>query len=156
MYRLFLERIDISMSIILCYAVLSCSVMSNSLQCHGLQPTRLLCSRGFSRQEYWSGLPALLQGIFPTQGIELSSPTLQMNSLPSELQGKPTVALINGNFILYNSNNKKSGLKLQTGSFADVFQIELKLTWLGRSGVQIFPLLHIYADLTNCFLLILL
>ena len=23
---------------------------------------------GFSRQEYWSGLHALLQGIFPTQG----------------------------------------------------------------------------------------
>ena len=84
MYRLSLERSDLSMPIILCYAVLSCSVMSNSLQCHGLQPTRLLCSRGFSRQEYWSGLPALLQGIFPTQGIELSSPTLQMNSLPSE------------------------------------------------------------------------
>ena len=25
-------------------------------------------SMGFSRQEYWSGLHALLQGIFPTQG----------------------------------------------------------------------------------------
>ena len=25
-------------------------------------------SMGFSRQEYWSGLPLLLQGIFPTQG----------------------------------------------------------------------------------------
>ena len=25
-------------------------------------------SMGFSRQEYWSGLPFLLQGIFPTQG----------------------------------------------------------------------------------------
>ena len=23
----------------------------------------------FSRQEYWSGLPSLLQGIFPTQGL---------------------------------------------------------------------------------------
>ena len=27
-----------------------------------------LLSMGFSRQEYWSGLPCLLQGIFPTQG----------------------------------------------------------------------------------------
>ena len=76
MYRLFLERIDISVSIILCYAVLSCSVMSNSLQRHGLQPARLLCSWGFSRQEYWSGLPDHFQGIFPTQGIELMSPVL--------------------------------------------------------------------------------
>jgi len=28
-------------------------------------------SMGFSRQEYWSGLPCLLQGIFPTQGSNL-------------------------------------------------------------------------------------
>ena len=28
-------------------------------------------SVGFSRQEYWSGLPCLLQGIFPTQGSNL-------------------------------------------------------------------------------------
>ena len=26
-------------------------------------------SMGFSRQEYWSGLPALLQGIFPNHGL---------------------------------------------------------------------------------------
>ena len=26
-------------------------------------------SMGFSRQEYWSGLPFFLQGIFPTQGL---------------------------------------------------------------------------------------
>ena len=37
--------------------VLSRSVVSNSLQPHGLQPARLLCSWGFSRQKYWSGLP---------------------------------------------------------------------------------------------------
>ena len=29
-------------------------------------------SMGFSRQEYWSGLHALLQGVFPTQGSNLS------------------------------------------------------------------------------------
>ena len=28
-------------------------------------------SVGFSRQEYWNGLPFLLQGIFPTQGSNL-------------------------------------------------------------------------------------
>ena len=28
-------------------------------------------SMGFSRQEYWRGLPFLLQGIFPTQGLNL-------------------------------------------------------------------------------------
>ena len=28
-------------------------------------------SMGFFRQEHWSGLPCLLQGIFPTQGLNL-------------------------------------------------------------------------------------
>ena len=37
--------------------VLSHPVVSDSLQPHGLQPARLLCPWGFSRQEYWSGLP---------------------------------------------------------------------------------------------------
>ena len=36
---------------------------------HGLQPTRLLGPWESSRQEYWSGLPALLQEIFPTRGL---------------------------------------------------------------------------------------
>ena len=34
-------------------------------------PARLLCPWGFSRQEYWSELPCLLQGIFLTQGSNL-------------------------------------------------------------------------------------
>ena len=38
------------------HVVLLCSVMSDSLQPHGQQPTRLLWVE-FSRQEYWSGLP---------------------------------------------------------------------------------------------------
>ena len=37
--------------------VLSCSVVSNSLPPYGLYPARLFCPWGFSRQEYWSGLP---------------------------------------------------------------------------------------------------
>ena len=36
----------------LCCAVLSLSVVSDSLRSHGLQPTRLLCPWGFSSQEY--------------------------------------------------------------------------------------------------------
>ena len=38
-------------------AVLSHSVVSDSLQPHGLEPARLLCPWGFSREEYWSELP---------------------------------------------------------------------------------------------------
>ena len=43
--------------ILFAYAADKCSVVSNSLQPHGLQPSRLLCPWNISRQEYWSGLP---------------------------------------------------------------------------------------------------
>ena len=66
-----------------------CSVVSDFLQSHGLQPTRLLCPLGFSRQEYWSGQPSSSPGDLPDPGIEPGSPTLQMDSLPAELPGKP-------------------------------------------------------------------
>ena len=50
--------------------VLICSVVSDSLQLHGLWSTSLLCPWGFSRQEYWNELPCpspgdLLQGLNP-------------------------------------------------------------------------------------------
>ena len=58
-------------------------------------------SMGFSRQEYWSGLPFPSPGDLPNPGIEPRSPTLQADALPSEPPGKPwwasnycTVALI--------------------------------------------------------------
>ena len=40
---------------------------------------------GFSRQEYWSGLPFPSLGDLPDPGIEPGLPTLQADSLPSEL-----------------------------------------------------------------------
>ena len=49
--------------------VLSRSVISDSLQPHGLQSTRLLCSWGFSTKERWGVEHALLQAIVPTQGL---------------------------------------------------------------------------------------
>ena len=44
---------------------------------------------GFSRQEYWSGLPFPSPGDLPNPGIEPGSPTLQADALPSEPPGKP-------------------------------------------------------------------
>ena len=41
-------------------------------------------SMGFSRQEYWSGLPFPSPGDVPDPGIEPGSPTLQADALPSE------------------------------------------------------------------------
>ena len=44
---------------------------------------------GFSRQEYWSGLPFPSPGDLPDPGIEPGSPASEADSLPTELQGKP-------------------------------------------------------------------
>ena len=49
-------------------------------------------SIGFSRQEYWSGLPFPFPGDLPNPGIQVGSPALQMDSFPSELPRKPTSA----------------------------------------------------------------
>ena len=46
-------------------------------------------SMGFSGQEYWSGLPFPSPGDLPDPGIELVSPKLQADYLPSEPPGKP-------------------------------------------------------------------
>ena len=46
-------------------------------------------SMGFSRQEYWSGLPFPSPEDLPNQGIEPWSPASQANSLPLELQESP-------------------------------------------------------------------
>ena len=69
--------------------MLSCSAVSDSLRPQGLQPTRLFCPRGFSRQEYWSGLPCPPVGDLPDLGIEPRSPAWQVDSLLSEPPGKP-------------------------------------------------------------------
>ena len=43
-----------------------------------------LPTMGFPRQEYWSGLPFPSPGDLPNPGIELRSPVLQADALPSE------------------------------------------------------------------------
>ena len=46
-------------------------------------------SMGFSRQEYWSGLPFPSPGDLPNPGIEPWSPAWQADALSSEPPGKP-------------------------------------------------------------------
>ena len=50
--------------------VLSHSIVSYSLRPHGLQPAKLLCPWGFSRQVYWSGLSCPHPGDLPNPGME--------------------------------------------------------------------------------------
>ena len=54
-------------------------------------------SMGFSRQEYWNGLPFPSPGDLPDPGIELASltsPSLAMGSLPPAPSGKPLLAVL--------------------------------------------------------------
>ena len=49
-------------------------------------------SMGFSRQEYWSGLPFPSPGDLPDPGIEPRSLVLEAGALTSKPPGKPMVA----------------------------------------------------------------
>ena len=53
---------------------------------------------GFSRQEYWSGFPCPPPGDLPDPEIEPRSPTLQVDSLPSEPPGEPWKATVSITF----------------------------------------------------------
>ena len=68
-----------------CYA---CSVVTNSLHPYGLYPAGSL-SMGFSRQEYWSGLPFPPPGDLPDSGIEPASPASSGGFSTTEPPGKP-------------------------------------------------------------------
>ena len=65
-------------------------------------------SMGFSRWEYWSGLPFPFPRDLPDPGIEPRFSTLQADSLPSEAPGKPLWALCSFNLVaLFKKKNAK-------------------------------------------------
>ena len=71
----------------LCVCV--CSVVSSSLQPHGLYPIRLLCPWNFPGKNTGVDCHALLQGIFPTQGSNSHLLHGQVDSLLTEPLKKP-------------------------------------------------------------------
>ena len=77
------------------YVCISCSVMSDSLQPHGLSCQDPL-SMELSRQEYWSGLPFPSPGDLPHPGIQYTSlvyPALACGFFTNVPPGKPPVFL---------------------------------------------------------------
>ena len=62
----------------------SCLTLGDPMDC---SPPQTPLSMGFSRQEYWSGLPCPSPGDLPDLGIESGSPALQAGSLSSEPLG---------------------------------------------------------------------
>ena len=73
-----------------CVCVCVCSVVSDSLQPHGLQPTRLLCPWNFPGKNTGVGYHFHLQGIFLTQRLNLHLFCIgRQISLPLAPPGKP-------------------------------------------------------------------
>ena len=87
-----------------------------------LTPWNVACqaplSTGFSRQQYWSGLPFPSPGDLPDPGIEPGSPALQADSLLTELWGKPQ----NGSF--------RCWLWIQLSPNTFILPMSLYLKWL--------------------------
>jgi len=68
------------------------------------------CPWRLSRQEYWSGLPSPPLGDLPNTGIELGSPALQADSLPT-IREAHTVPLGIGNMGLKFGTEASTGKK---------------------------------------------
>ena len=68
---------------------------------------QILLSMGFSRQEYWSGLPFPSPGDLPNSGIESGSPALQADIYLLSHQGSPRLPvtiLISVKGVMYKIN----------------------------------------------------
>ena len=83
------------------------SVMSDSLPPHTIVHQAPL-SMGFSRQEYWSGLPFPSPGHLPNPWIKPGSPALRADSLPSEPPGKTLLHLTTS---LYKADSHSTVLR---------------------------------------------
>ena len=79
---------------------------------------------GFSRQEYWSGLPFPSPGDLSNPGIKPGSPTLQVDSSPSETP----------NSMLKIWKKKKNYLQYQGKNFSDLFSQTSFSVWVQRQG----------------------
>ena len=78
----------------------SCSVMYDSVTPWTVA-RQVPLSMGFSRQEYWSGLPFPTPGDLPDPGMELWSPTFQADTSLSEPPGKLSSL---GECLLFDNN----------------------------------------------------
>ena len=70
--------------------MLMCSVVFDTFETLWTVAHQAPLSMGFSKQEYWSGLPFPSLGDLPGPGIEPVSPALTSVFFTTESPGKPT------------------------------------------------------------------
>ena len=91
----------------MCLVTQSCPTLCDPMDC---SPQGSSVHEAFSRQEYWSGLPCPPPGDLFNPGREPRSPTMQADSLPFELPGKPkntgvvSLSLLQGNILTHKLN----------------------------------------------------
>ena len=77
----------------------SCLTLCDPMDCsHQASP-----SMKFSRQEYWSRWPFPTPRDLLNPGVELGSPSLQADSLPSEPPGKPLFSILHSYYLVSSS-----------------------------------------------------
>ena len=91
-------------------------------------------SMGFSRQEYWSGLPFPSPGDLPDPGIEPRSPALRADALPSEPPGKPILYI--KSLLIPNSQSTFLLFPRPLGSHEPVLLSVNTLIWLQSLPTQ--------------------
>ena len=96
----------------------SCSVMSDSLRLHGVEPSRVLCPKDFPGKNTGMGSLSLLQGIFPSQGSNPGLPHCRWILYQLSHKGNP--------------NSKDSRQKL--------------IGWLGSDGLFVLSAVALHLD----------
>ena len=116
-----------SLSLLVIQLQPSCSVMSDCLPPHKLQPARLLCPWDFPGKNIGVGCHFLYQGIFSTQGSNPSLLHWQANSLTTEPPGK-TLLVICTLKQFFTSSSIERNLVLICLSFCTVNWMAIFLT----------------------------
>ena len=142
-----------------------CSVVSNSLRPHELQPARLLCPWDFPGNNTRVSCYSLLQEDLPKPGMESRSPVLQADSLLSEAPAKPsflnlilpcsqthisnsTCVLINMPSGVYFNNNSRRAWKLPLRCQFLVTLSKSLLVYEFNWGTYVYS---VHCDLLNSF-----
>ena len=111
----FCKVIQLHTHIYMCVCVLSYSAVSDCLAPHGLYPARLLCPWDFPGNITGVGCHFLLQGIFPTEGLNPGLLHCRWILYRLNHQGSPKTEVIKGACSRGQSDMEASTLGLTSG-----------------------------------------
>ena len=110
--------------------------MPNSLRPHGLQPTRVLCPWDFPGKDTGVGCHFLLQGIFPTQGLNLG--LSHCRQILYQLSYKGSRLIIFFTQITYKKQTEKNTFNLTVQYLEKCRRIVQQLAYGAGTHVYIF------------------